>query len=175
MQERVGSERGRRASPVAQLPSRRCRCRCRCRASLVDGLQKLGPRYRAQRQRWVRDVLLGTRGYELTLLKGYMDDGGDYHTMYKLMYNDLQGAEQAAVLAHLRAEGQAVAAALRRAVADSGGGPGPPGVVLKILSDVDDTLFSSGLLPRRHRHALSQVSQGGGGGAGARIPDAATL
>jgi hypothetical protein len=57
---------------------------------LVDALQKVGMRYRPQRQLWAAAVLLNTRGLELTLLKNYLDDGGDYHTCYKLCYNDLQ-------------------------------------------------------------------------------------
>ena len=50
-----------------------------------------------------------------------------------------QGALQARVLEHLAAEGRAVMASFA-ALAPGG----PPGVVLKLLSDVDDTVFSSG-------------------------------
>ena len=109
------------------------------RAALVDGLQKLGLRYRPRRQTWVRDVIISTHGLDLTHFKAYIDDGGDYHTMYKLVYNDLQGELQKEVLAHLKREGEAVAAVV------AGSGPGaPPGAVLKVLSDIDDTVFSSG-------------------------------
>jgi hypothetical protein len=109
------------------------------RAALADGLQKLGLRYRPRRQAWVRDVMVATTGLDLTHFKAYMDDGGDYHTMYKLMYNDLQGPVQAEVLAHIRAQGAAVREELLRR------GPGaPPGAALKVLSDIDDTVFSSG-------------------------------
>lgn len=109
------------------------------RAALVDGLQKLGLRHRPQRQLWARDVILNTHGLDLTHFKGYIDDGGDYHTMYKLVYNDLQGDVQNDVLIHLKREGEAVAAVVQ------GSGPGaPPGAVLKVLSDIDDTVFSSG-------------------------------
>jgi hypothetical protein len=109
------------------------------RAALVDGLQKLGLRYRPQRQVWARDVILQTHGLDLTHFKAYIDDGGDYHTMYKLVYNDLQGDVQNEVLEHLKREGEAVAAVVQ------GSGPGaPPGAVLKVLSDIDDTVFSSG-------------------------------
>ncbi|KAG7672552.1 hypothetical protein KSW81_001514 [Nannochloris sp. 'desiccata'] len=109
------------------------------RAALVDGLQKLGLRYRPQRQLWARDVILQTHGLDLTHFKAYIDDGGDYHTMYKLVYNDLQGGIQNDVLEHLKREGEAVVAVVQ------GSGPGaPPGAVLKVLSDIDDTVFSSG-------------------------------
>jgi hypothetical protein len=51
----------------------------------------------------------------------------------------MQGSLQQQVLEHLTAEGRAVMADFAR-LAPSG----PPGVVLKLLSDVDDTVFSSG-------------------------------
>ncbi|GAB4822692.1 hypothetical protein N2152v2_009738 [Parachlorella kessleri] len=195
------------------------------RAVLVDALQKLGLRYRSLRQLWCKSVLLSTKGLELTYLKAYLDDGGDYHTMYKLAYHDLQGSVQKEVLEHITREGHAVLADFelhqqhhlasaapepepytqwqltQQAQRDggaqprdasgtlgvAGGGtqqqgggkvgpdPGgaesgegvwtagapaaqqgqhgcgrhsvgecPPGVVLKILSDIDDTLFCSG-------------------------------
>jgi hypothetical protein len=109
------------------------------RAVLVDAVQKVGMRYRPGRQLWAAAVLLSTHGLELTLLKNYLDDGGDYHTCYKLCYNDLQGSLQARVLEHLAAEGRTVMAEFA-ALAPGG----PPGAVLKLLSDVDDTVFSSG-------------------------------
>ena len=50
-----------------------------------------------------------------------------------------QGSLQARVLEHLAAEGRDVMAEFS-ALAPGG----PPGAVLKLLSDVDDTVFSSG-------------------------------
>ena len=47
-------------------------------------------RHRPSRQRWAAQILMATHGGELTRLKAYVDDGGDYHTMYKLCYFDLQ-------------------------------------------------------------------------------------
>lgn len=171
----------------------------------MDALQKIGMRYRPQRQLWAAAVLLNTRGLELTLLKNYLDDGGDYHTCYKLCYHDLQarlpqlgqppcrmaclllhgieercrmatsfagcfpspvqppmysstththvctvtlpccvvravqGALQQQVMEHVLAEGKAVMVEFAQLAPN-----GPPGVVLKLLSDVDDTVFSSG-------------------------------
>ncbi|KAL4858667.1 Pentatricopeptide repeat-containing protein [Chlorella vulgaris] len=100
------------------------------RSVVVDALQKIGMRYRPQRQLWAAAVLLNTRGLELTLLKNYLDDGGDYHTCYKLWC--------AAAAGH-GAQGKAVMVEFARLAPN-----GPPGVVLKLLSDVDDTVFSSG-------------------------------
>jgi hypothetical protein len=108
------------------------------RAVLVDALQKIGMRYRPKRQEWVRDIMIATRGLDLTYLKAYIDDGGDYHTMYKLMYHDLQGSIQAAIAEHISREGKTLVAEYAQIC------PGASGVNLKVLSDIDDTLFSSG-------------------------------
>ena len=48
------------------------------RAAILDGLQKAG--HRPGVSRWVRQVLLGTRGHALTSLKCLVDDGGDIRT-----------------------------------------------------------------------------------------------
>lgn len=53
-------------------------------------MQKLGMRHRPQRQQWARSIILNTIGMDLTRLKSFLDDGGDYHTFYKFAYNDLQ-------------------------------------------------------------------------------------
>jgi hypothetical protein len=59
--------------------------------------------------------------------------------MYKLIYHDLQSDIRTDVFEHIRSQGHAVISAL-----DSLEGDKPPSVALKILSDVDDTVFSSG-------------------------------
>lgn len=111
------------------------------RAAIVDGLQKIGLRHRRQRQEWARDIVVQTKGLQLTYFKAYIDDGGDYHSMYKLMYNDLQWDIRDQVMEHIRSE---AAKLLEKMNAVETHGPRPPGIVLKILSDVDDTIFSSG-------------------------------
>lgn len=116
------------------------------RAAVVDGLQKLGLRFRPQRQTWTKDVIVNTYGLDLTHFKAYIDDGGDYHTMYKLMYHDLQGDIQHKVLTHIQEQGAAVLKELhaRSSLSSLPEEDAPPGAVLKILSDIDDTVFSSG-------------------------------
>jgi len=109
------------------------------RAALVDALQKVGLRHRPRRQRWVVAVIKHTRGADLTRLKSLLDDGGDHHSFFRLATVDLQGPAQAAVLAHVAAEGAALLAAFRAAHP-----AGPPGVTLKVVSDIDDTLVCSG-------------------------------
>ena len=80
-----------------------------------------------------------TRGLELTRLKSLLDDGGDHHSFFRLAYHDLQGVYRTAVLQHVAAEGDALLAAWH--LAHPGG---PPGVTLKVVSDIDDTLVCSG-------------------------------
>ena len=111
------------------------------RAAIVDGLQKIGLRHRRQRQEWARDIILRTTGIQLTHFKAYIDDGGDYHSMYKLMYNDLQWDIREQVEKHIRVQAEGLIRQMRELDIH---GPKPPGIVLKILSDVDDTVFSSG-------------------------------
>lgn len=111
------------------------------RAAIVDGLQKIGLRHRRQRQEWARDIILQTKGLQLTYFKAYIDDGGDYHSMYKLMYNDLQWDIREQVNEHIRLQALELLETMRSIDVQ---GSKPPGIVLKILSDVDDTIFSSG-------------------------------
>ncbi len=50
----------------------------------------------------------------------------DYHTIYKMVYHDLQGALQREAAAHLTAEGERAYAAFAAECPD-----GPPGIALK--------------------------------------------
>ncbi|DBA92139.1 hypothetical protein WJX77_008470 [Trebouxia sp. C0004] len=109
------------------------------RAALLDALQKVGMRWRPMRQRWASNILLSTHGRELTRLKSYVDDGDDYQTLYKMVYNDFQGEAQRSVLQHISTQGQQALQELH-AVAPTA----PPGVCLKVVSDIDDTLMCSG-------------------------------
>ena len=43
---------------------------------MLDALQKIGMRFRRNRQRWATEILKATKGEELTRLKAYVDDGG---------------------------------------------------------------------------------------------------
>eukprot|EP00667_Euglena_gracilis_P008233 EG_transcript_8337 len=98
------------------------------RAALIDALQKKGLPHNVPRQQRVQRIFLATSGREMTLLKSLLDIRKEYHNLHKLIFNDLNyGPIQDAVLAHIHVQGEALA---RRS--------------LKVISDVDDTLFSSG-------------------------------
>lgn len=84
-------------------------------------------RWRPMRQRWACNILLSTHGRELTRLKSWVDDGGDYQTLYKMVYNDFQGESQRSVLQHISTQGQQALQEMQ-AVAPTA----PPGVCLKV-------------------------------------------
>ncbi|KAK9909002.1 hypothetical protein WJX75_005921 [Coccomyxa subellipsoidea] len=122
-------------SPQQRLPE----LRIVTRAALLDALQKVGMRHRPSRQRWATEILKATKGTDLTRLKAFVDDGGDYHTIYKLCYTDLQDAAQQTALSHIAAEGRRAYEEFAARLPN-----GPPGICLKVVSDIDDTLMSSG-------------------------------
>lgn len=109
------------------------------KAIVVNALQKRGIRLWKEHQQTVADFMLSCRGLDLTLLKNLIDTGGDYYNLYKLVYEDItERKPRQAIQLHLREQGLAV----RSAAAPRQGTRG--GIGVKILSDVDDTLYSSG-------------------------------
>ena len=83
----------------------------------------------------VREVFLSTRGTDLTDLKNAIDGNGTYRNMSKLLYEDIPNLRQQyriEIIQHLAVEAKKV----RRT---------EPNVLrVKVVSDVDDTLWSSG-------------------------------
>jgi len=110
------------------------------KAIVIDALQKRGIRLWRENQNTVTRFILTCQGKELTLLKNIIDTGGDYFNMYKLVYEDITRKEQRQLIkTHLRDQ----ALLLRKAA--GGAHPGTcGGIGIKILSDIDDTLYSSG-------------------------------
>ncbi|MBI2572119.1 MAG: hypothetical protein HYV63_34345 [Candidatus Schekmanbacteria bacterium] len=95
------------------------------RALLVTALQRA--RTDRQREQAVRDVFLGTRGAELTELKNRIDGGDDYHDLTQLLFHDLDDLTlRQEILDHIRSEA-----------------PASKNVDLKVLSDIDDTLYAN--------------------------------
>jgi len=111
------------------------------KAIIVDALQKRGIRLWKEHQQTVADLLLSCTGADLTLLKNLIDTGGDYFNLYKLVYEDMtERKPRQAVQVHLREQSLLVRAANFGAAPQGTRG----GIGIKILSDVDDTLYSSG-------------------------------
>ncbi|GMI17055.1 hypothetical protein TrLO_g9630 [Triparma laevis f. longispina] len=103
------------------------------KAILVDALQKRGLRYSEVAEHAMERLLLSCHGEELTQLKNMTDLGGDYQNLYKLIYSDFTTASiRDNVLEHFEKEAKAI----REAKGSHYG--------IKVLSDVDDTLYSSG-------------------------------
>lgn len=93
------------------------------RAALVSALQRGSTS--EQDERAVRDLFLATRGADLTALKNAIDEGGDHRDLEQLVFHDLDAeALRDEVLAHIAREAAAA-----------------PSGELKVLSDIDDTLY----------------------------------
>lgn len=78
----------------------------------------------------IRDIFLSCRGEELTALKNAVDAGDDYHDLEQVVFHDIdEPAIQDAILAHFTAHAA-------------------PSGELKVLSDIDDTLYRNWVDPR---------------------------
>lgn len=104
------------------------------KAIIVHALQQRGLRHSASSQRAVVRLILSCRGIELTTLKNILDSSGSYKNLHKLVYEEVTVKKKRTILEHLRHEANQVR--LSRA--------GHSAVGIKLLSDVDDTLYSSG-------------------------------
>lgn len=103
------------------------------KAILVNALQVRGVSFCVDSQIALMRLLRSVKGIELTALKNLIDGSGNYHNLYKLVYFDLTSDYlRESLLEHLHNEGMA----LRASLSGSAG--------IKILSDIDDTLYSSG-------------------------------
>ena len=94
-------------------------------------------------EHWVRNIILSTHQDELSELKTMTDSKGDYFCMNKLIYDDIRSETvRQDILTHFRKE-----AAVQQAHMDMGTRRARLRMQRawrKILSDVDDTLTSSG-------------------------------
>lgn len=93
------------------------------RAALVSALQR--GRTGEADERAIADVFLGTRGADLTALKNAVDEGGDHRDLEQLVFHDIDDEElRARILEHIAREAAAA-----------------PSGELKVMSDIDDTIF----------------------------------
>eukprot|EP00931_Biecheleriopsis_adriatica_P023227 TRINITY_DN14715_c0_g1_i2.p1 TRINITY_DN14715_c0_g1~~TRINITY_DN14715_c0_g1_i2.p1 ORF type:complete len:876 (+),score=161.70 TRINITY_DN14715_c0_g1_i2:57-2684(+) len=102
------------------------------KAILVDALQSVRIRFSRGAQEAVLAIMRSCRGQDLTALKNMIDAGGNYLNLHHLVYHELCQEMQDDLLEHLRAESDEV----RFNLASCYG--------VKVVSDIDDTLFSSG-------------------------------
>lgn len=101
---------------------------------LVDALQRQHDFYvNRLQQELVVELLESTTGDELRMMKDILDEGGDFYNLHKLVFHDLDPEMYSKALNHIQKEGRHLAKQY-----DPGKAP------IKIVSDVDDTLYGSG-------------------------------
>ncbi|TYZ66438.1 hypothetical protein PybrP1_002411 [[Pythium] brassicae (nom. inval.)] len=113
------------------------------RALLLDALMVMKLSAHPQGEKWVRNVLLKTAGDDLSALKTCTDAKGDFHSMHKLVFNDIRDPViRAAILNHIKREAGVQTAHMR--LGTKRARERRQQAWRKVLSDVDDTLYSSG-------------------------------
>ncbi|EGZ11642.1 hypothetical protein PHYSODRAFT_458535, partial [Phytophthora sojae] len=129
------------------------------RALLLDALMVMKISAHPMAQKWVRNIILKTQGDDLSNLKTYTDAKGDFHSMHKLVFNDVRDPTiRADILTHIQREASVQIAHMR--LGTKRGRNRKQQAWRKVLSDVDDTLYSSGgrypagLDTRYPRHTL---------------------
>lgn len=103
------------------------------KAILLDALQKKGLKFSTKTQLAVKNLFLSCMGRDLTILKNLLDGSGTYQNLFKMIYTDLKSETiRSELLRHIEVQSEAVRGELGHAEG------------VKILSDIDDTLYSSG-------------------------------
>ena len=103
------------------------------RVSIIDALMNLRLKAHIHAEEWICNIFLNTHGRGLTRLKTACDAKGSISNLHKLIFRDVSNpAIRKRILDHIHTEAELLLA------------DGSVGIRRKILSDVDDTLFSSG-------------------------------
>jgi len=101
-------------------------------AIVIDAIQNQGMLSR-RRQYLVKLLFLSVKGKDLTIVKMLLDASGGYENLYKLVHIDIDNTDiRNAIIEHMRVQAEVV----RREVNGYFG--------VKIMSDIDDTLYASG-------------------------------
>lgn len=102
------------------------------KARLIDALQRQPDFFISRtQQEMVVEMFLQTTSRELSTLKSLLDEGGDFYNLHKLVFSDLPSDLNEMALTHIETEGKKV----RLHCSDR---------LVKVLSDIDDTLYCSG-------------------------------
>jgi len=126
---RRGSDGNLRTALMAQLCVERVdELELYSKAVLLNALLRFGLRAHARAQEWTLALLLSVRAADLTLLKNVMDNYSEFYSLHYLVYRGLlDGRLRERALEHLAREAVTV-----------------PRAGVKVVSDIDDTLASSG-------------------------------
>lgn len=112
------------------------------RVAVLDALQQMPVAAHKRAEKWVRNVIVWTKGEDLTELKTLSDCKGDIHTFHRLVYRDVADNEvRGDILNHIAREAKVHAA--HRLLATRAARKSKVGR-RKVLSDIDDTLVCSG-------------------------------
>ena len=112
------------------------------RVILLHALQLLKLRANPRAEFWVQNILCNTHQDELSELKTLTDAKGDYFSMNKLIYDDIRSESvRQAILAHFRREAAILHTHMQMGTRRKNR---LHTQWRKVLSDVDDTLCSSG-------------------------------
>jgi len=113
------------------------------RATVLDALQMMKMTANTRCEFWVRNLIINTKKDELSELKTLTDAKGDYFSMHKLVFDDIRSeAVREDILNHLEKEAKWSWAQMSMNTKRSKKRMERPW--RKILSDVDDTMLSSG-------------------------------
>jgi len=113
------------------------------RVIVLHALQILKLRANPRAEHWVRNIILNTHGDDLSEIKTLTDAKGDYFSMNKLIYDDIKSETiRQDILAHIRREGAYQISHMQMGTKRAQRRQHM--AWRKILSDVDDTLLSSG-------------------------------
>ena len=144
------SRAGRSRSDIMELLSRKrvSDLSTAARVIVLDTIQGLRltahPQFGLSAEKWIENILLKTRGDALSDLKSLMDNKGSVLSMHKLVYEDVQSSDiRENILSHIRKQ-----AAIQQAHMSMGTAIAKRRLERsawrKVISDVDDTLLSSG-------------------------------
>ena len=113
------------------------------RAMLLDGLQRMKLTAHHLSEQYVKNIIMKTKGDDLSELKSITDSKGDFHSMHKLIYIDIRNQTiRTEILQHIFSQAEIQAAHNR--IGSRIGRKRGQFAWRKILSDVDDTLSCSG-------------------------------
>lgn len=103
------------------------------RAAIIDALMNMRLRAHGMAEEWVTSIILHTKGRQLTLLKTACDAKGTATNLHKLIFHEIHSEiNRFRILSHIKTEAESILQEYYKITRR------------KILSDVDDTLFSSG-------------------------------